>query len=52
MTDLGWEPKVSFEEGVSNVLSNIQYWTNAPLWDEVSIKKATEDWFKFMGRQK
>jgi UDP-glucose 4-epimerase len=52
MTDLGWEPKVSFEEGVSNVLSNIQYWKNAPLWDEVSIKNATEDWFKFMGRQK
>ena len=52
MSDLGWEPKVSFEEGVSNILSNIQYWKNAPLWDEVSIKKATEDWFKFMGRQK
>jgi len=52
MSDLGWEPKVSFEKGVSNILSNIQYWKNAPLWDEVSIKKATEDWFKFMGRQK
>ena len=49
MSELGWEPKVSFEDGVSKILSNIEYWRNAPLWDENSIKKATEDWFKFMG---
>lgn len=50
ISDLGWEPKVSFEEGVSTILSNIEYWKNAPLWDKDSIKNATEDWFKFMGK--
>lgn len=51
-SDLGWTPKVSFEKGVSIILSNIEYWENAPLWDKDSIEKATEDWFKFMGQQK
>lgn len=50
ISDLGWEPKVSFEEGVASILSNIDYWKNAPLWDKDSIKNATEDWFKFMGK--
>ena len=51
-SDLGWTPKVSFEEGVSNILSNIDYWENAPLWDKDSIEKATGDWFKFMEQRK
>jgi len=44
--DLNWAPKVSFEEGVSNILENIDYWKEAPLWDPDSIAKATEGWFK------
>ncbi len=43
--DLGWEPLVSFEEGVRAMLANIQYWRNAPVWDEESIKAATGSWF-------
>jgi len=46
---LKWEPKVSFEEGVKIMLDNIDYWKDAPLWDEKSIKKATEKWFKYLG---
>ena len=42
---LGWEPLVSFEEGVATMLSNIDYWRNAPVWDSLSIQDATKNWF-------
>jgi len=45
---LNWEPKVSIEEGVNNLLDNIDYWKKAPVWDENSIKKATKSWFKYL----
>lgn len=44
--DLGWAPKVSFEEGVAMIVDNIEYWRDAPLWEPDSIAKATEGWFK------
>jgi len=47
--ELGWSPRVSFEDGVSRILSNIDYWRDAPLWDSTSITKATESWFKYLG---
>jgi UDP-glucose 4-epimerase len=49
--DLGWEPQVTFKSGVDEILTNIDYWANAPLWDKASIGIATEDWFKFMGKE-
>ena len=45
---LGWEPKVSFEEGVEKVLENIDYWREAPVWTPDSIGEATADWFKYL----
>src|SRR3990167_7735668 len=30
---LGWTPKVSFEEGVSIMLKNIDFWKTAPVWN-------------------
>ena len=45
---LDWEPKVSLEEGVDILLNNIEYWADAPLWDEKSIAKATKSWFKYL----
>jgi UDP-glucose 4-epimerase len=48
--ELGWQPQVSFEEGVAKVLANIDYWRNAPLWDPESIAKATGTWFQYLGR--
>jgi UDP-glucose 4-epimerase len=48
---LGWRPKVSFEDGVRIMLQNIDYWRDAPVWDEKSIKQATQDWFKYLGTQ-
>ena len=49
-TMLGWTPKVSLEEGVSKILQNIDYWKDAPVWDPNSIAKATEGWFKYLGK--
>lgn len=46
--DLDWEPLVSFEEGVALILENIDYWKDAPLWDEKNIKEATKEWYRYM----
>ena len=40
--ELGWEPRVSFEEGVAEMLRNIDYWREAPVWDPASIEEATQ----------
>ena len=48
---LGWQPKVSFEEGVEKILSQIDYWKEAPVWVPESIEEATEEWFKFMAKE-
>lgn len=45
---LGWRPRVSFEEGVSVMLDNIEEWRDAPVWDETSITEATRDWFRYL----
>ena len=45
---LGWQPKISFEEGVKIMLDNIDYWRSAPVWDAKSIEVATKDWFKYL----
>jgi UDP-glucose 4-epimerase len=50
-SELGWQPLVSFEQGVANIVSNIDYWRNAPLWDPDSIARATKTWFEFMSPQ-
>ena len=49
---LGWEPKVSFEDGVQVMLENIEYWREAPIWTPESIKEATVDWFRFLGEER
>jgi UDP-glucose 4-epimerase len=46
--DLGWAPRISFEEGVSRILANIDYWREAPLWDPASIAQATKTWFELL----
>jgi UDP-glucose 4-epimerase len=46
--DLDWAPTVSFEQGVATVVDNIDYWAEAPLWDEESIATATEPWFRLL----
>ena len=43
---LGWEAKVSLEEGINILLENIDAWKEAPVWTPKKIEKATEQWFK------
>ena len=45
---LNWTPKVTLEEGVNNLLDNLDYWRDAPIWDKKSIAKATEKWFEYL----
>lgn len=45
---LGWEPRVTLEEGVAALLDNIEYWRQAPVWDAQSIAAATSQWFKYL----
>jgi UDP-glucose 4-epimerase len=47
-TRLGWLPKISFENGVAEMIRHIEYWHEAPVWEADSIKKATEGWFKYL----
>ena len=49
--ELGWESQISFEEGVAEIVANIDYWRDAPLWDSNSIAEATKTWFEFMTPQ-
>tara|TARA_B100001250_G_C19815634_1_gene798176 strand:- start:2772 stop:3761 length:990 start_codon:yes stop_codon:yes gene_type:complete len=44
--ELKWKPKITFENGVKELISNINYWRSAPLWSKEKIKNATKTWFK------
>jgi UDP-glucose 4-epimerase len=46
---LGWQPKVSFEQGIARMLADIEHWREAPLWEPESISVATRAWFKYLG---
>lgn len=46
---LAWQANVSFEEGVERMLSNIDNWKDAPVWNPQSIGQATEAWFQHLG---
>jgi UDP-glucose 4-epimerase len=48
---IGWEATVSFEEGVSKMLENINNWKDAPVWNSASIHKATKTWFTYLGKE-
>jgi UDP-glucose 4-epimerase len=46
--ELGWEPRVTFEQGVAEMIRNIDYWRQAPVWDPASIERATRTWFDML----
>jgi UDP-glucose 4-epimerase len=48
-SDLGWEPKIGFDEGVRVMLDNIDYWRDAPVWTVDRIAEATQGWFRHLG---
>ena len=49
--DLKWKPKIGIEKGVKDLMKNIHYWNNAPIWTPKSIKKATKVWFKLLDKK-
>jgi UDP-glucose 4-epimerase len=46
---LGWKARISFDEGVNHMLERISDWKDAPVWDPVSINRATASWFRYLG---
>ena len=48
---LGWQARVTFEDGVGRMLEHINDWQDAPLWDPASISQATSSWFHYLGEQ-
>jgi UDP-glucose 4-epimerase len=43
---LGWSPKMSFEDGIADMLEHIEEWRDAPLWTPESIAEATKSWME------
>lgn len=48
---IGYTPDYSFEAGVQAMLDQIDFWKAAPVWEPESIKEATRDWFKYLGKE-
>ena len=46
-----WQPKIKIEEGVKDLLKNINYWKSAPVWNPKTIKEATKIWFKLLSKK-
>ncbi len=44
----GWEATMSIEDGVKDLIANIDYWREAPVWTPDSIADATKNWFKYL----
>jgi len=45
---LNWQPSITLQEGVGILLDNIDFWRDAPVWDEESIDRATKKWFEYL----
>lgn len=45
---LGWQPQVTFEDGVQIMLANIEHWRDAPIWTPELIEQATRSWFEHL----
>jgi len=46
---LDWRPEVPIADGVREVVANIDYWAQAPVWTPESIEVATRQWFEYLG---
>jgi UDP-glucose 4-epimerase len=49
--ELGWHPRIPFEDGVRRMMAEIDNWSDAPLWDPDSIADATKTWFTYLGTE-
>jgi UDP-glucose 4-epimerase len=48
---LGWKSRISFEEGVRQMLERIYDWKDAPVWNPTTINQATATWFHYLGEE-
>jgi UDP-glucose 4-epimerase len=46
--ELAWKAQVSIEQGVAELMANLDYWRDAPVWTPDRIADATRDWFKYI----
>lgn len=44
--ELDWKPSVDIKDGIADLLANIEYWKDAPVWDAENIGRATKRWFE------
>lgn len=49
--ELKWKPLMNFDEGIRQMLKNLNKWKDAPLWTPKKIKKATQVWFKYLKKK-
>lgn len=47
---LDWKPTVSFEEGTARMVSDIDRWSEAPVWTPDGVATATADWFRYLDK--
>lgn len=45
---LQWGVKIKIEEGIKDLLNNIDYWKNVVIWNKKSIKVVTKSWFRYL----
>jgi UDP-glucose 4-epimerase len=45
-----WEPEITLEVGINKCLNQLELWEKAPLWTAKDIEKATDLWFKYLGK--
>ncbi len=45
---LGWEPRMTLEEGVAHLLARLEEWRDAPVWTPEAIADATRPWFQHL----
>ena len=50
--ELKWRPKIKFEDGITEMLNEIEKWEDAPLWTPKKIRKATKTWFNYLSKNK
>jgi UDP-glucose 4-epimerase len=50
--DMNWRPRVNINEGVKELLKNLNQWKKAPVWTPKKIKIATKLWFELVKNKK
>jgi UDP-glucose 4-epimerase len=45
---LKWKPKTTFNDGVKELLSKINFWKKAIVWTPKKIEFATKEWFEYL----